>query len=45
MPMNLRPKLTRAKRRALTPKQMSLKAVKVAKREMNILKRRFYVLD
>ncbi|GFE54001.1 ribosomal protein RPL35 [Babesia ovis] len=44
MPLNLRPKLTRAKRRALTPKQLHLKTIKQRKRCENIPKRKYALL-
>ncbi|KAK1936523.1 ribosomal protein L35 [Babesia divergens] len=44
MPLNLRPKLTRAKRRALTAKQLHLKTLKQRKRCENIPKRKYALL-
>lgn len=43
-PLNLRPKLTRAKRRALSAKQLQLKTIKQRKRCENIPKRRYALL-
>ncbi|KAK2196888.1 bifunctional Ribosomal protein L29-L35/Ribosomal protein L29 [Babesia duncani] len=43
-PLNLRPKLTRAKRKALTPKQLHLKTLKQRKRIENIPKRKYALL-
>ncbi|KAK1443594.1 60S ribosomal protein L35 like protein [Babesia gibsoni] len=43
-PLNLRPKLTRAKRRALTTKQLHLKTLKQRKRCENIPRRKYALL-
>ena len=42
-PLDLRPKLTRAKRRELTPKQKNKKTLRQIKREQNFPKRNFAV--
>ncbi|EDO07163.1 Ribosomal_L29_HIP superfamily protein [Babesia bovis T2Bo] len=44
MPLNMRPKLTRAKRRALTPKQLHLKTIKQRKKCENFPKRKYALL-
>ncbi|EKX74112.1 60S ribosomal protein L35, putative [Theileria equi strain WA] len=44
-PLNLRPKLTRAKRKALTAKQKQMKTLKERKKSENLPKRKFAVLS
>ncbi|EAN34202.1 60S ribosomal protein L35 [Theileria parva strain Muguga] len=43
-PLNLRPKLTRAKRKALTTKQLTMKTIKERKRAENLPKRKYALL-